>query len=110
MWDVRVADLAARQHNRFSRGQLEALGMGDGHIHHRLAEGRWILVEQGVFAVAPVLDDPWGRWMGATLTAPDSVLSRQSAVVAYGWAEPLRPYETVTRPGSGGPRRFGGVR
>jgi len=47
--------------------------------------------------------------MGATLTAPDTVLSHFSAAAAYGtWGLP-RELETVSRPGSGGPRRHGSI-
>jgi hypothetical protein len=101
--------LAGSQSNRFSRRQLYALGIGDRAIARRVASGRWVLVEEGVFAVAPVLDDPWGRWMAATLTAPGSVLSHASAAAAWGFASGQRQFETVSRPGSGGPRRHGGV-
>src|SRR4051795_6166564 len=100
MTDVRIAALAGRQHNRITRAQLEALGLSNDAIDHRVSTGRLVIVEQAGFAVAPVLDDPWGGWMGATLTEPGSVLSRQSAGTAYGWFDPLRPYETITRPGS----------
>jgi hypothetical protein len=68
-----------------------------------------VAVEQGVFAIAPALKDDWGRWMAATLTAPGSVLSHMSAAVAWGLLEAPRRVECVTRPGSGGPRRHGGV-
>jgi Protein of unknown function (DUF559) len=110
MRDAQVAQLAGRQFNRVSRQQLLGLGLSELAIEHRLATGRLVIVEQGVFALSPVLeDDDWGRWMGATLTAPGSVLSHQSAGSAWGfWGLP-RPFETVTRPGSGGPRRHGGV-
>jgi hypothetical protein len=108
--DARVAELAARQFNRISREQLTHLGLSDRAIKHRVSAGRLVIVEQGVFAVAPVLEhDHWGRWMGATLTAPASVLSNLSATAAWGLWSPTRPFETVTRPGSGGPRRHGGV-
>jgi very-short-patch-repair endonuclease len=47
------------------------------------------------------------RWRAATLTAPGSVLSFASAAAAW----EIRPweagFEVVTRPGSGGPRRYG---
>jgi hypothetical protein len=109
MRDAQVARLAGAQSNRFSRRQLYALGIGDRAIARRVASGRWVLVEEGVFAVAPVLDDPWGRWMAATLTAPGSVLSHASAAAAWGFASGPRQFETVSRPGSGGPRRHGGV-
>jgi hypothetical protein len=109
MWDAQIAELAARQFNRISRRQLLELGMTDKAISHRVAAGRLVAVEQGVFAIAPVMDDDWGRWMGATLTAPGSVLSHLSAASAWGMLSMSRPLERVTRPGSGGPRRHGGV-
>jgi Protein of unknown function (DUF559) len=110
MRDVRVAELAGAQFNRVSRVQLVALGLGDAAIAHRVAAGRLVIVEEGVFAVAPVLDhDDWGRWMAATLTAPGSVLSHASAAAAWGIWTAARQFETVTRPGNGGPRRHGGV-
>ena len=110
MWDVRVAELAGRQFNRVSRRQLVELGLSESAIAHRVATGRLVLVETGVFAMAPVLEhDDWGGWMAATLTAPESVLSHTSAAAARGiWSLP-RQFETVTRAGSGGPRRHGGV-
>lgn len=110
MWDARIARLAGAQFNRVSRAQLLELGMSVEAIAHRLAAGRLVIVEQGVFAIAPVLaDDDWGRWMAATLTAPGSVLSHVSAAAAWGIVSLPRRLESVTRPGSGGPRRHGGV-
>lgn len=109
MSDVRLIDLAARQYNRISRAQMHALGFSDRVIQHRLESGRLVRLEEGVFAIAPLLDDERGRWMGATLTAPDTHLSHESASAAYGcWTLPRR-FETVTRPGSGGPCRHGGL-
>jgi very-short-patch-repair endonuclease len=110
MPDVWVSRLAEAQFNRFSRAQLHALGLSDDAVDHRVATGRWVIVEQGVFAIAPVLDDQWGRWMGATLTAPGTVLGRAGAGGAWGFAVAPRRFVTVIRPGSGGPRRLGGIR
>ena len=110
MWDARVAELAGRQFNRISRQQLTELGLTERAIERRLAAGRLVIVEQGVLAVAPVLEhDEWGAWMGATLTAPETFLSHASAAAAGGFWSRRRPYEIVTRPGNGGPRRHGGV-
>jgi hypothetical protein len=110
MRDARVAELAGRQFNRISRSQLADLGMSEEAIRHRVDRGRLVAVEQAVFAVAPVLEhDDWGRWMGATLTAPDTTLSNSSATAAWGLLSLQRPLDTVTRPGSGGPRRHGGL-
>jgi hypothetical protein len=109
MRDVRIAQVASRQFNRISRAQLRDNGLSESAIAHRVREGRLVIVEQGVFAVAPVLDDDWGRWAGATLTAAHTVLSHASASSAWGFWLPNRSYETVTRPGDGGPRRHGGL-
>ena len=110
MRDARIADLAGRQFNRVSRQQLLDLGLRPSAIERRVAAGRLVVVEQGVLAVAPVLDhDPWGRWMGATLTHADSFLSRASAGESWGFLAIERQVEMVTRPGNGGPRRHGNV-
>jgi Protein of unknown function (DUF559) len=110
MRDVRVARLAAKQFNRVSLAQLGALGLSEKAIDHRVATGRLEIVEQGVYAVAPVLaHDDWGRWMGATLTAPGSVLSHWSAGTAWGFWTRQGRFVAITRPGGGGPRRHGGV-
>jgi hypothetical protein len=108
--DVVLAALAGRQFNRVSRSQLRELGLSDSAMSGRVATGRLVRVEEGVFAMPPVLEhDAWGRWMGATLTAPGTALSHVSAAAAFGfWSLPRR-FETVTRPGSGGPRRHGRI-
>jgi very-short-patch-repair endonuclease len=103
-------ELAGAQFNRVSRGQLGELGLSDSAIAHRIAAGRLVIVEQGVFALPPVLEDnDWGRWMGATLTAPGTRLSHGSAAAAWGFSSRRGRLETVTRPGSGGRQRHGGV-
>jgi hypothetical protein len=62
-----------------------------------------VIVEQGVLE-----HDAWGRWMAATLTAPGTCLSHESAAAAWGfWSWGGRT--TVTRRGSGGPPRHGGI-
>lgn len=110
MWDARVLALAGRQFNRTARGQLLELGMSPEAIDRRARSGLLVPVEDGVYGITPVLaHDEWGRWMGATLTTVDSALSIASAASAYGFWSLPRPHETITRPGSGGPRRFGGV-
>jgi hypothetical protein len=108
--DARLAELAERQFNRVSRAQLRSLGFNERSIVRHVASGRFVIVEQAVLAIAPVLKhDDWGRWMGATLTASGTRLSHTSAAAAYGFWPLERPFETVTRPGEGGPRRHGGT-
>jgi hypothetical protein len=105
-----ITELASRQFNRVSRRQLLEHGLNRRTIDRWVAAGRLEIVEEGVLAFTPVLDDERGRWMGATLTAPDTYLSTISAAASRGvWSLP-RPFETVTRVGSGGPRRLGGLR
>ena len=78
-------------------------------IDYRVAAGRLVIVGEGVFAIAPVLESDWGCWMGATLTAPETFLCRESAACAFGALEFESRGVTVVRPGSGGPRRMSGV-
>lgn len=108
MRDVRVSRLAGEQFNRVSRAQLERLGLSASAVAHQVAAGRLVIVEHGVLARPPVLDDDWGRWTGATLTAPGTLLSHESAAAAWGFSREGR-LVTVTRSGSGGPRRHGGL-
>jgi hypothetical protein len=109
MRDVRIVELAGRQFNRVSHQQLLALGLSLRAIERRVASGRYEAVEEGVYAIAPARDDDWAKWMGATLTAPGTVLSGVSAAAAWGFWGVERQFEIVTRPGNGGPRRHGGL-
>lgn len=109
MSDVELHVLAARQYNRFSRAQLEELGFSASAITHRLDAGRMVSVEEAVYALPPVLEDDRALWMGVTLTAPESYINRLSAACAWGVLEYRPPFETIVRPGSGGPERFGHI-
>jgi hypothetical protein len=110
MRDDRVQRLAGAQFNRISRVQLAELGMTPRAIARALDAGRLAIVEQGVFALPPVLwHDHWGRWMGATLTSTETTLSQDSAAAAWGFSHERSRVVTVTRPGNGGPRLHGGV-
>ena len=89
--------------------QLQALGYSYEAVLHRLAGTRLVKVYDGVYAVAPILDERRTRWMAATLTTPESALSHASAAEAWGFRSFEAPFETVTREGSGGPRTLEGV-
>jgi very-short-patch-repair endonuclease len=109
MMDVRLIELAGRQHGCVARWQLLRLGYDDRAIVRRLSSNRLVPVLDGIYEVPPVRDDPRTRWMAATLTAPGSVLSHASAAAAW-QIRPIRaPFQIITRPGSGGPRRLDGV-
>jgi hypothetical protein len=109
MRDVRLLELLEQQWNRVSLAQLEALGYRRREVHERVDSGRLRAVHQAVFAGRPFFDDERGRWMAATLTAPDSYLSHASSAALHGFWDRRRAVETVTRPGNGGPRRLDGV-
>jgi hypothetical protein len=110
MLDVRLFELLESQWNRASLAQIEALGLSQGDVAYRVATGRLRAVHEGVFAGRPFLDDERGRWMAATLTAPGSCLSHASSAALHGFWDRRRALESVTRPGSGGPRRIDGLR
>lgn len=109
MKDEELHALAARQHNRFSRAQLEELGLSRKAIEHQLRSGRMIRVIEGVFAFPPIIDSDHGRWATATLSAPETYLNRLSAACAWGVLDRRAGYETVVRHGNGGPRRLEGI-
>jgi hypothetical protein len=109
MLDVRLVELLETQWNRASLAQIEALGFSRVDVKYRVETGRLRAVHQGVFAGRPFLDDQRGRWMAAILTAPETYLSHASSAALHGFWDRRRRVETVTRPGSGGPRRIDGL-
>jgi len=109
MRDVRLLELLEGQWNRVSLAQMQALGYTRREVNDRVLAGRLRAVHQGVFAGRPFLDDPRGRWMAATLTAPGTCLSHASSAALHGFWDRWRQVETVTRPGNGGPRRLDDV-
>jgi len=109
MRDVRLLELLERQWNRASLAQMEALGYTRLDVNRRVAAGRLRAVHEAVFAGRPFLDDLRGTWMAATLTAPESYVSHASSAALHGFWDRRRQLETVTRPGSGGPRRLDGL-
>jgi very-short-patch-repair endonuclease len=107
--DVRVRELAARQEDVVAAWQLIALGLTRRAIDHRISKWGWRLAHPGVYAMTSAPLTRRQRWIAATLTSPDSVLSHASAAACWGIRRFAGSYEIVTRPGSGGRRRLGGV-
>ena len=68
----------------------------------------WRAVHPGVYALTHAPLTRHQRWTAATLTAPATFLSHASAA-CWGIRAFDASWETVTRPGSGGSRRFGDV-
>jgi very-short-patch-repair endonuclease len=107
--DVRVKKLAARQADLLAAWQLRAAGWSWHAIQHWVGKAGWRVVHPGVYALTSAPLTQPQKWLAATLTTPDSVLSHASAAACWGFQRQTGGVETVTRPGSGGQRRLGGV-
>ena len=83
--DEAISRLAARQHGCFSRRQVHDAGMTDRMIATRVASGRWLRVEAGVYrmAGAPVT---WRQRAVAAcmVSGAGAVVSHRSAAVLWG--------------------------
>jgi hypothetical protein len=82
-----VARLATRQHGVVARGQLVALGFGDGGIKLRLDAGRLHAVHREVFAVGhPRLTPAGRRWAAILAYGEGALVSHRSAAALWGLA------------------------
>ena len=105
--DVCLRALAAGQYDLVAAWQLLARGWTRRMIDHRVEDRGWRVVHRGVYALTSAPLTQPQTWMAATLTAPMTVLSHGSAGACWGFRSWPGHFETVTRPGSGGPRRMG---
>ena len=107
MTDVELAELAEGQEGKVSRWQLLLRDVSSAEVDHRLRRGSLLPDEfDGVYSVGHRPSTPLSRYWGATLTAPERVLSHASLAALHGVRFDAS-FVTVTQPGSGGPRRFG---
>jgi very-short-patch-repair endonuclease len=107
--DEPLRRLAAKQADLVAAWQLRRLGWSWRMIQRRAANHGWRRVHGGVFALTHSRLTRRQRWIAATLTTPESVLSYASAGDLWGFRPFYASFETITRPGSGGPRRQGGL-
>jgi very-short-patch-repair endonuclease len=107
--DVRLRALAADQGDLVAAWQLLAAGFTRAMVDHRVRNHRWRVVHPGVYALTNAPLTRRQLWMSATLTSPDTFLSHASAGACWGIRRYEGSLEMVTRPGSGGPERLGGV-
>lgn len=107
--DVHLRRLAAAQADVVAAWQLIAHGWTRKAIRHRARRAGWRVVHPGVYALTHGPLTPLQRWMAAALTAPDTYLSHLSASTCWRFHMTDVAFETVTRIGSGGPRRIGGL-
>jgi very-short-patch-repair endonuclease len=106
---VQVRKLAAGQADVVAAWQLREAGFTRRMIDDRVQRLGWRVVHPGVYALTSAPPTRHQLWIAATLTSSDSVLSHASAGACWGFRPFESSFETVTRPGSGGPRRLGAV-
>lgn len=110
--DVRVAEVATRQHGVVSVRQLREAGLDKHRVRHRVRTGRLHPVHRGVYAVGHSRLSPEGRWMAAVLACgARAVLSHRSAASLWGLL-PDKPglVADVSIPGDGGRGRRRNIR
>jgi very-short-patch-repair endonuclease len=105
--DVRLVQLAEGQGDLVAGWPLHALGWTRAMIEQRVRDHRWRVIHAGVYALAHSPLTRRQRWIAAVLSAPGTVLGHDSAGACHGFRAWEASYETVTRPGSGGPRWMG---
>lgn len=109
--DIRVAQLAARQHGVVSVAQLANAGVGRRGVGRRVESGRLYRVHRGVYAVGHPMLSHEGRWMAAVLACgKDAVLSHTAAAALWRVLPPAGGPVDVTIPGGRSRRRRSGIR
>ena len=107
--NVQVRALAAAQADLVAGWQLRSTGFTWRKVQHHVHNRGWRVVHPGVYALTSAPLTRRQLWMAATLTSSDSFLSHANAGACFGIRSFEGSFETVTRPGSGGPKRLGGV-
>jgi hypothetical protein len=103
--DVRLAELARRQHGVVGAGQLRALGFDRDAIARRARSGRLHRLHRGVYAVGHTILKPEGRWLAAVLACGDgAALSHRSAAALWGIRPTAAARIDVTVPRTSGVR------
>jgi very-short-patch-repair endonuclease len=107
--DVRLVELAEKQEDLVAGWQLLGAGWSRRQVDDRAFRHGWRVIHLGVYALTRAPLTRRQRWMAATLSAPDTYLNAASTAAYLGFRPWEGAYETVVRPGSGGPRRMGAL-
>ncbi len=79
-----IAEVAGRQENVITRGQLLALGVGRRAIARRLENGRWQRIHSGVYLVGPAAPTQMARMRAAVLACGDgAAISHRTAALFW---------------------------
>jgi hypothetical protein len=106
--DVRLVEMARAHDGLVSWSGLRKAGMTSEEIRGELGALRRL--HDGVYLTGHGRLTDHQRWLAATLSAPQTVLSHASAGALHGFRpRSVSAFEVVTRPGSGGPRRIGNL-
>jgi very-short-patch-repair endonuclease len=109
--DIRVAQIARRQHGVVSSGQLHEIGLSRNAVLERRRAGRLHRVHRGVYAVGHLAPSVKRQWMAAVLALGDgAVLSHRSAAALWNLLPAREGVVDVSLPGRGGRRRRLGIR
>jgi hypothetical protein len=96
--------LAARQEGVVAVWQLRAAGLGRAAVEHQVRE--LLQLQDGVYLTGAGPPSRRQRMWAAALTAPGRFISHASAGDAFGFRPWTGPFEVVTAPGTGGPKRL----
>jgi hypothetical protein len=107
--DVRLWELARKQADVVAAWQLMDIGWSRDRISHHARRLGWQRVFRGVYVLTRAPLTRQQCWMAASLSTRESCLSHASAGACWGFRAWEGAFETITRPGGGGPRRHGGL-
>lgn len=86
--DVRILEIAARQHGVVTRGQLRQAGLSRGAIEHRLRKGTLQSVHRGVYRAGHTRPKLQAEAAALLALGADAVLTHRSAAGVLGILEP----------------------
>ena len=105
--DVRILEIAARQHGVVAREQLRRAGLSRGAIEHRLRKGTLRPVHRGVYRTGPTTPRYEAESAALLACGAEAVLTHRTAAGILGIAPEPRPEEPVD---VSGPRSLRGPR
>lgn len=109
--DLRIAELARRQHGVVTSKQLLETGLSRNAVLERRRAGRLHSLHRGVYAVGHVAPSAERRWMAAVLAlGVNAALSHRSAAELWGLLPAGRAPVDVSLPGRNGRRQRSGIR
>src|SRR5690242_8892043 len=104
--DLRIDEIASRQHGAVTLRQLEGAGLTRFGVAKRTERGRLHRIHRGVYAVGHRALSLHGRFMAAVLACGDgAVLSHVSAAVLWELLKPIDGPVHVTVPSYSGRSR-----